>query len=1050
MSGAGAPGAPPPGLSVADLRSELTTNLLGTEVPRPRLSWRLESTRRGVFQRAYRIRAASDPGTLARGAPLSWDSGVVESRETFDVSYGGPALAAMQRWWWDVEITDDRGHTARAAPAWMEAGLLAADDWRADWLEAEDELAAADRAANVTWIWGREPLDARLHAFRVEFDAPADLVTAEILVAGKDQLAGVWLNGEAAAAPRLLYWGTMLPFRADVRPGRNILGVAVLAETAGFFPVDGGALAVLVRLHRANGTIERRASGTEGDWRVMPDPPDGWQSAAFDVAAWPAARPAATRPLGDPRPPEPAMLLRTQFRARAGLAAARLYATALGAYDARLNGQAVADNVLAPEISVADRHVLYQCYDVGHLVAPGENALAFTVADGFYASAFGWRMERYGLGPAPRRLRAQLKLDYADGSTEWVVTGPGWRIAESALAVADIYGGEVCDARRSHDGWDRPGFDDAGWRTAEVGVDPGVRLVAQTSPPLRPRQRLRACSVAEPLPGRFVFDFGQNFSGWARLCATGTAGTRIELRYAEVLAADGTVDQANLRRAEATDVFVLRGDVLGEVFEPRFTYHGFRYVEVRGYPGAPTAGDLEGIAVYSDCAETGAMEFDSPLLAQVWQNAFWSQRANFFGVPTDCPQRDERMGWMGDIQVFLDAAAFNMDVDGFIRRFLGEVRAAQFADGGYPIVVPVPRSFPEVVTAGWSEAGVILPHGLWWRYGDTAVIEENWGSMERWMEFLASRNPDGIWRNERGLDLGDWLSVDARVPDEETTPRVLCATAYWAFCARLMAEMADATGRADAAAHYGATFERIKAAFGRELVSADGVAGNGSQASQVLALYMDLVPDDLRSMAARVLAEEIAGRGMKLSTGFLGTPYLLDVLADAGELDTVRDLLLQTGYPSWGYMASSGATTVWERWNSDVGDLAMNSYNHYALGAVIGFYYRRLAGIAPAAPGFRRIAVRPLWLPEIGGVAARYDAVVGRIATTVAGDADGIGELALTVPPNCVAEIELPAGFEWHEDDVSLHDCAGLMSHYVGGGVLHAEVASGEYRFARR
>jgi len=350
------------------------------------------------------------------------------------------------------------------------------------------------------------------------------------------------------------------------------------------------------------------------------------------------------------------------------------------------------------------------------------------------------------------------------------------------------------------------------------------------------------------------------------------------MRFAEILRREGIVDQSNLRRADATDTFFLRGDPSGETFEPSFTYHGFRYVEVTGFPGNPTPDDLEAIVVFSDCEETGTMKFDNPLLQQIWQNALWSQRSNFFAVPTDCPQRDERLGWMGDIQVFLDAAAFNMDVDAFIRRYLREVRAAQFDNGGYPVVLPAPRSFPEVVTAGWSEAGVILPHGLWQRYGDTAAIEENWDAMERWMDYVARDNPDHVWRNDRGLDLGDWLSVDARLPDDETTPRVLCATAYWALCARMMAEMADATGRIEAATRYRNLFEKIKHAFGDELITPDGVAGNGSQTSQVLALYMDLVPDELRSSAAGVLAREIAGRGMKLSTGFLGTPYLLDVL----------------------------------------------------------------------------------------------------------------------------------------------------------------------------
>nr|WP_246447650.1 alpha-L-rhamnosidase [Novosphingobium flavum] len=728
------------------------------------------------------------------------------------------------------------------------------------------------------------------------------------------------------------------------------------------------------------------------------------------------------------------MLLRTGFVVDKQVAEARLYATALGSYVATINGQPAAEAILAPEISVAKDHVQYQTYCVTGLIAQGENVLGALVGDGWYASPFGWRIERYGFGPAPRRFRAQLRIDYTDGTSCWVTTGPNWRIATSAIAKSEIYDGEIRDARAVMPGWDRPGFDAAEWASARVGADPGTRLVAQTSPLLERRGTLRAVSVNEPVSGRFVFDFGQNFPGWARIRATGAAGTKITARYAELLNPDGTADLSNLRLAEATDRFTLAGGG-EEVFEPTFTYHGFRYVEISGYPGVPTTDTVEGIVVHSACRETGVMTFaDAPLLQTIWENALWSQRSNFFSVPTDCPQRDERMGWMGDIQVFLDAAAFNMEVDPFIRRFLLEARAAQRPDGGYPIVVPQPLSFPDVVTAGWSEAGIILPWQLWQRYGDTAVIDENWAAMEAWMAYVGRANPDGIWRNERGLDLGDWLSVDAIKPDDETTPRALCATAYWAWCADLMAQMARATGRDGDAARHAALRERIGNAFAAEFVRPDGTAGNGSQASQVLSLYMGLVPSELRAAAAGILAADIRARGMKLSTGFLGTPYILDVLADAGRHEEVSGLLLQTGYPSWGYMPSQGATTMWERWNGDTGDLSMNSYNHYAFGAVVGFFYRRLAGIAPAEPGFRRIAARPLWYPAVGRVAARYEAIVGTISTETGGDERGLTRFRLSIPANTTAEVELP-GDGWL-----------LAGRAVGN---RAEVGGGDHEFIK-
>ncbi|HEX7850649.1 MAG TPA: family 78 glycoside hydrolase catalytic domain [Sphingomonas sp.] len=1035
-------------MRAVDLRAEYTVDLLGTEVAHPRLSWRIESDATDVKQASYRIRTS----TSADMAEVLWDSGNVVSEATVDIACGGAPLAPMQRLWWTVAVTDTDGAVTRSQPAWFEAGL-AAGDWHAEWIEAEDAFAAAERAAGLRWIWSETALDDRPHAFRLDFDAPADLIRAEVLLAGKDHLRGVWINGQASPLDRdfdwdtyLPFWGTLASYAGDIRPGRNCVCALVEADTSGFFPVDGGAFAALVRLYRADGSVERIVSGPA--WRVQPDPPADWTAPAFDARDWAAAQPSGANVHNDPRPPEPAMLLRTTFTPRGPVVAARLYATALGAYDARINGKPVSTAILAPEVSVAADHILYQTYDVADLVTAGANVLGALVGDGWYASAFGWRIERYGFGPAPRRFRAQLRLDYADGSSEWVATGPDWRIAPSAITRSEIYDGESYDARLAQPGWDTPGFDAAGWAAAKIGSAPDGRLVAQTSPALERTGMRRALTINEPQPGRYVLDFGQNFSGWVRIRAHGAAGTTITAKFAELLNPDGTADLSNLRLAAATDSFTLAGTG-DEVFEPHFTYHGFRYVEIHGYPGVPTADDVEGVVVHSACRETGSMTFhDAPLLQTIWQNALWSQRSNFFAVPTDCPQRDERMGWMGDIQVFLDAAAFNMEVDGFIRRFLLEARAAQRPDGGYPIVVPQPLSFPDVVTAGWSEAGIILPWQLWQRYGDTAVIDENWHAMEAWMAFVARDNPDNVWRNDRGLDLGDWLSVDAIKPDDETTPRVLCATAYWAWCAELMADMAAATGRESDAARYRDLRERIGTAFAAEFVAADGTAGNGSQASQILSLYMGLVPAERRAAAAQLLADDIRQRGMKLSTGFLGTPYILDVLADAGKVEEVSALLLQTAYPSWGYMPSKGGTTMWERWNGDTGDLSMNSYNHYAFGAIVGFFYRRLAGIAPAAPGFRRIAARPLWFPDIGRVSASYDSVVGPIAAETDGDATGLTRFALAIPPNTVADIELPAG-DWRAGETSLIAHPAVRNLANDGDLIRFEVGAGAYEFTR-
>ncbi|MDB6082365.1 MAG: alpha-L-rhamnosidase [Gammaproteobacteria bacterium] len=1028
-------------------RTECIDRPMGLEVARPRFSWALESSDRNVRQRAYRLAVASDPKRLsARKADL-WDSGRVESDRCFDVPYEGRALRSGERAWWRVLVWDH--HDRLSAPseaAWFEMGLLGAGAWRARWLAIEGAGEKADRVAGLRWIWGARGLDPRPQKFRFRCSLAAKPAHADLFVAAKDDLLGVWVNGGPVPVRAKPFWGTMLRLPLELLAGTNVICVSASADVSGFFPPEGGALAALMKVTDRDGRVTRFTTGA--DWRTSNADDERWNEPAFDDRGWPAAVISSANTRCEPWPAQPAMLARREFYISKTVERARLYATALGAYEALINGQKAGEARLAPEITVASDHVLYQCYDVTNLVKTGPNAIGALIGDGWFASAFTWHNQRYALGEGPRRFLAQLVLDYADGSTEVVATDSQWRTAESAVRSSEIYNGEEYDARAESAGWDLAGFDDRRWATCELGQVPSVRLMAQIGPAIRETRTLSVVRALQPRPGVLVCDFGQNFSGWCRLKVQGAAGTTVQLRYAEILQETGEVDTANLRGAKATDRYTLRGDAAGEIYEPHFTYHGFRYVEITGFPQTLAADSLVGVVVHTDAAVTGHFVAQHETVQALWEHAFWSQRSNFFGVPTDCPQRDERMGWMGDIQVFLDAASFNMDVDAFIRRFMAEVRAGQTPDGAFPIVTPQPLAFPELVTAGWSDAGVILPWTLYRRYGETRVIEENWQAMERWLTYIASANPDFIWRNRRGLDLGDWLSVDATKPDDETSPRILVATAYWAYCASLMEEMAGATNRPSDANRYADMRSRIGSAFARAFVADDGTVGNGSQTSHVLALRFELVPAKVRPLAGDLLAADIRRRGMKLSTGFLGTPYLLDVLADTGHADVAVSLLLQTGYPSWGYMVAKGATTMWERWNGDVGDVAMNSYNHYAFGAVVGFMYRRLAGIAPAEPGFRRIEINPLFDSRIGRVRASYDSCVGRISTDVSGDAQGLSRLAVDIPPNTVARVHLPPRDQmWREGGRALEGRADLKIVSRDGSGLVVEAGSGRYEF---
>lgn len=1026
---------------VTGLRTEYVETPLAVDVAAPRLSWRLAAARRNVRQTAYQILAASHEADLTAGKADLWDSGRVASDRCFEIPYSGRPLASGQRVYWRLRVWDDEGRQCTAT-SWFEMGLLTPSDWHGEWLVAADALEAADRDAGIHWIWAGIPLDVRPVQFRYSFNLPAASKSADLLVSVKDNFLGLWVNGEKIVLPKA-FWGTFHRVPLTLKRGANLIAIEASALIKDFLPVDGGAVAALLRVEAGNGTVVRLTTGS--DWRVSTNGGENWQTQAFNDDAWSAAVPSTAQTKCEPLPPYPARLFRKSFTLEKPVARARLYTTALGAYEAFINDARIGNGHLAPEISTASDHVLYQTHDVTALLRPGANGLGFHVGDGWYASSFAWRNERYSLGDGPKRLLAQLVIDYKDGSRDVIASDPSWRTYSSPIRFSEIYNGEYYDARLEQRGWSGGVFDDAGWEVAAAGVRPEIRLVSQISPPIRAIQALDAVAIKEPKPGVFVFDFGQNFSGWSRLRVKGAAGVKISLRYAELLLPDGTADQSNLRDAAATDTYILRGDG-EETFEPHFTYHGFRYVEISGFPGLPDAESLKGVVAHSDTPMSGLFKPENPLVQQIWTNALWSQRSNFFGVPTDCPQRDERMGWMGDIQVFLDAAAFNMDVDGFIRRFLLEVRAGQTPDGAYPVVTPQPRSFGPMLTAGWSEAGLILPWTLYRRYGDTRVIEDNWAAMTAWMTMLSNANPDFVWRHKRGIDLGDWLSVDAIQPADETTPRILAATAYWAYSAKLMAEMAQAVGQTNDAKCYAEQRRKIGESFAAEFIKSDGTIGNGSQTGYVLALYFGLVPQVLRHLACAKLADDIKRRGMRLSTGFLGTPYLLDVLSNNGQTDVAIALLLQTEYPSWGYMIRKGATTMWERWNSDVGDLSMNSYNHYAFGAVVGFMYRRLAGISPIAAGFRRIDIDPIYDARIGDVRSYYESCLGRIATEVRGKAGRMATLHVEVPPNASATIHLPDGV-WYEGALAVKGKKEARSDGALG--LLVEIGSGEYDFRR-
>ncbi len=724
----------------------------------------------------------------------------------------------------------------------------------------------------------------------------------------------------------------------------------------------------------------------------------------------------------------PAPYLRLAFAVDKPVASARLYATALGLYEARLNGRRVGDRFLTPGWTDYTQRILYQTYDVTGLLAQGENILAAILAHGWYAGFVGFDAKRAGAhyGTAPELL-AQLLITHSDGSREWVVTNEQWTSSAGAIRHADLLMGERHDLALEPSGWDRPGFDDSGWRRARRRERDSTPLVADPGPPIRVTEEIAPRSIAAHDQGQHIIDFGQNLTGWLRIRTDAPAGACIRIRHGEVLAADGTLYTENLRTARQTDEFTTGGGP--EVLEPRFTLHGFRYAEISGLPGDIGQADITARVVHSDIPAAGQFESSQPWLDRLFANIDWGQRGNFISVPTDCPQRDERLGWLGDAQVFARTACYNRDVAAFFAKWLDDVADAQLDSGAFADLAPRLdlRNVRGAGAPAWGDAGVIVPWTVWKMYGDTGVLHRHLGAMTAWMDFLERTNPDYLRTRKLGNSYNDWLS-----PGDDDTPHELLATAYWAHDAALMAEIADATGRADDAAGYRALRSKVRSAFADAFVGADGQVTSETQTAYVLALHMNLIPDELRAAAADRLVAAVLAAGWHLTTGYGGVGHLLPVLSSTGHTEIAYRLLEQGSVPSWRYMVEAGATTMWERWDGWTAERGfqspwMNSFNHFAFGSIGEWLYRFLLGIdqEPGTAGFGQLLLRPHPGWSLEWARGTYRSIRGPISTTWRRSGDWF-TFQVELPPNASASVHIPSGQAAEVRDNAGHPPASL------------------------
>ena len=1037
-------------VTVTTLRCEYAENPMGVDATQPRLSWVLESKQRAQRQTAYQVVVATNDGLLKPGKADLWDSGKVASEQSIQIVYAGKALASRQRCLWKVRVWDQDGKLAESAPASWEMGLLNKADWHARWIGLGNGSAQARSAfEGAQWIWYPEgnpaadaPRGERFFRRIIPFPADATIDRAQLALSVDDQFT-LFVNGEEVgkSGGETDAWRKSRTFelKSRLRAGTNVIAVRALN--------NGSAAGLLARLDIETSSGPAITILSDRNWKASETAGEGWEKVVFDDVAWKPAREIAklgagpwgaafspALPLGQVPHLRKTMTLKNPVKS------ARLYASALGVYEFYVNGKRVSDDVFNPSWTDYHKRIQYHVYDVTGLLRGGENALGVILGDGWYAGYVGLGgPHRYG--PLALAL-GQLEVEYSDGSSQVVGTDGSWRGATGPLLQSDMLMGETYDARKEIPGWANAGFDDAKWQPA-LTKEVAVPLVAAPDAPVRRMMELPALKVTEPQPGRYVFDLGQNMVGWVRLKVTGAAGTTVTLKCAEMLNPDGTIYTTNLRGAKCTDHYTLKGGGV-ETWEPRFTFHGFRYVELTDFPGKPGRDAVTGVVVHSDTPTVGTFECSNPLVNQLYRNIVWGQRGNFLAVPTDCPQRDERLGWMGDAQIFIRTASYNMDVSRFFSKWCQDVEDAQRPDGSFTDVSPFVCCGSGV--AAWGDAGVICPWTIYRVYGDTRILERHYAAGARWIDFLVGSSTN-LLRPAHGY--GDWLSIQA------DTPKDVLATAYFALSTRMMANFAAVLNKPADEAKYRSLFEQIKAEFNKAYVAGDSRIKGNTQTDYVLALAFDLLPAEKRAVAAKHLVSDIAAKGDHLSTGFVGVGHLTPTLTGEGYVDMAYKLLLQETFPGWLYSVKNGATTIWERWDGwtqekGFQDPGMNSFNHYSLGSVGEWLFDTVAGIGldSKTPAYKKIILRPRPGGGLTYARADYQSIHGKIVSDWKIE-KGQFLIKVVIPANTTAEVFIPG-----RSAEAVKEGGKLATQAEGVKFLRAEdgnvvfaVGSGSYQF---
>lgn len=710
---------------------------------------------------------------------------------------------------------------------------------------------------------------------------------------------------------------------------------------------------------------------------------------------------------------QPSPYFRKTFSTTKKIASATAYITSLGLYEAFINGKRVGDAYLTPGWTSYNKRLQYQLYDVTSLLISGTNAVGVALGSGWYRGFIGFSGQKnfYGKEVA---LLAQIEIQYTDGTTETIVTDESWKSSTGSIVSSEIYDGETIDARKEKTGWNTTSFNDSAWQGVRIKTSSAPPLIATYNEPIRKKETFKSIKTITTPKGEKVLDFGQNLVGWVQVKIKGNAGDKITLYHAEVLDKEGNFYTENLRPAKQKNEYILNGN--GEEFvEPHFTFQGFRYIKIENYKGEINPDNFTAVALYSDMQPTGTFTSSNQLINQLQHNIQWGQRGNFLDVPTDCPQRDERLGWTGDAQAFARTATFNYDVHNFFSKWLKDVEADQI-DGSVPFVVPNVLGKGATGSTGWADAATIIPWTMYLAYGDKRVLEDQFASMKAWVGFMERNSTNYLWN--KGFHFGDWLfyrPFDDNDGRSAVTDKYLIAQCFFAHSTELVIKTAKVLGKQEDVAKYSALLKNIKDAFMKEYMTANGRLVSSTQTAYVLALNFDMLPENLRAYAAEKLVENIKSYGNHLTTGFLGTPYLCHVLTRFGYDDVAYTLLLQETYPSWLYPVKMGATTIWERWDGIKPDgtfqtPGMNSFNHYAYGAIGDWMYRVATGIDTdeSAPGYKSIVIKPHLDSRLTQASSEYKTGYGLVKSAWKTTDQAI-TLDVEIPANTKATIYIPA-----------------------------------------